>query len=83
VIRLGRSRVTRWLARRSLSSRTRHEYGRWVPLFCAWLDQGADEGADPLADLAARDYVARDFKRFSKAERALSAALVKSRSSEA
>ncbi len=43
-------------------------------LFCGWLRDDADEhalGADPLADLAARDYAARDFKRFLKSERAL------------
>ncbi len=33
-------------------------------------------GADPLADLAARDYAARDFKRFLKSERALGPASV-------
>jgi integrase/recombinase XerC len=50
-----------------------------VRLFCAWLADGADKaalGADPLADLAARDYAARDFKRFLKAERGLGAASV-------
>jgi len=54
-----------WLARQPLSPRTRGEYLRWVRLFCGWLGDGADEqalGADPLADLAARDYAARDFK---------------------
>lgn len=48
-------------------------------LFCGWLRDGADEqalGADPLADLAARDYAARDFKRFLKSERALGPASV-------
>ena len=48
-------------------------------LFCGWLHDGADEralGADPLADLAARDYAARDFKRFLKSERALGPASV-------
>ncbi|MCA1679923.1 MAG: hypothetical protein LC777_13735 [Actinobacteria bacterium] len=63
-----------WLARQPLSPRTRGEYVRWVRLFCGWLQDGADEralGADPLADLAARDYAARDFKRFLKSERAL------------
>jgi hypothetical protein len=33
-------------------------------------------GADPLADLAARDYAARDFKRLLKSERALGPASV-------
>jgi integrase/recombinase XerC len=45
----------------------------------AWLVDGADEralGADPLADLADRDYAARDFKRFLKSERALGRASV-------
>ena len=68
-----------WLARQPLSSRTRGEYVRWVRLFCGWLQDGADEralGADPLADLAARDYAARDFKRFLKSERALGPASV-------
>jgi integrase/recombinase XerC len=48
-------------------------------MFCGWLVDGADEralGADPLADLAARDYAARDFKRFLKSERALGPASV-------
>ncbi len=61
-----------WLGRQPLSARTRGEYLRWVRLFCAWLRDGADEqalGADPLTDLAARDYAARDFKRFLKVER--------------
>ncbi len=68
-----------WLARQALSPRTRAEYRRWVRLFCAWLSDGADEralGADPLVDLAARDYAARDFKRFLKVERALGPASV-------
>jgi len=52
---------------------------RWVRLFCGWLRDDADEqalGADPLADLAARGYAARDFKRFLKSERALEPASV-------
>jgi integrase/recombinase XerC len=68
-----------WLVRQPLSPRTRGEYVRWVRLFCGWLADGADEralGADPLADLAARDYAARDFKRFLKSERALGPASV-------
>lgn len=63
-----------WLARQSLSPRTRGEYARWVRLFCRWLAEESDEGAlgaDPFADLVARDYAARDFKRFLKSERAL------------
>ena len=51
-----------WLGRQALSPRTREEYLRWVRLFCGWLRDDADEhalGADPLADLAARDYAAR------------------------
>ena len=60
-------------ARQPLSAHTRGECVRWVRLFCGWLADGAHEralGADPLADLAARDYAARDFKRFLKSERA-------------
>jgi len=56
-----------WLVRQPLS-RARAVYLRWVRLFCGWLQDGAHEralGADPLADLAARDYAARDFKRSS------------------
>jgi len=62
-----------WLGRQPLSPRTRGESLRWVRLFCGWLGEGVDEqalGADPLTDLAARDYAARDFKRFLKSERA-------------
>lgn len=68
-----------WLARQSLSPRTRGEYARWVRLFCRWLAEESDEGAlgaDPFADLVARDYAARDFKRFLKSERALGPASV-------
>ncbi len=68
-----------WLEHQPLAPRTRQEYRRWMRLFCAWLGDGADEralGADPLVDLAARDYAARDFKRFLKSERALGAASV-------
>ncbi len=45
-----------------------------VRLFCGWLRDGIDEravGADPLGDPRARDYAARDFKRFLKSERML------------
>jgi len=68
-----------WLDRQPLSPRTRGEYLRWVRLFCGWLGDEVDDlalGADPLADLAARDYAARDFKRFLKSERALGPASV-------
>ena len=62
-----------------LSERTRREYARWVRLYCGWLRDGIDEravGADPLADPRARDYAARDFKRFLKSERMLGPASV-------
>jgi site-specific recombinase XerD len=61
----------RWLVGLPLAERTRREYARWVRLFCGWLRDGIDEravGADPLADPRARDYAARDFKRFLKSE---------------
>ena len=69
----------RWLVGLPLSERTRREYARWVRLFCGWLGDGIDEravGADPLADPRARDYAARDFKRFLKSERMLGPASV-------
>jgi site-specific recombinase XerD len=50
-----------------------------VRLFCGWLTDGVDPqavGADPLMDRRARDYAARDFKRFLKLERALGPASV-------
>ena len=62
----------RWLVGLPLAERTRREYARWVRLFCAWLADGADTraiGADPLRDPRARDYAARDFKRYVKLER--------------
>lgn len=52
-----------------MAQRTRREYLRWVRLFCVWLADGMDVravGADPLVEPRARDYAARDFKRFLK-----------------
>ena len=49
-------------------------------MFCGWLTEGVDTqavGADPLVDRRARDYAARDFKRFLKLERGLGPASVK------
>ena len=69
----------RWLSGLPLAERTRREYLRWVRLFCGWLTDGVDAqavGADPLMDRRARDYAARDFKRFLKLERALGPASV-------
>ena len=69
----------RWLSGLPLAERTRREYLRWVRLFCGWLTDGLDRqavGADPLVDRRARDYAARDFKRFLKLERALGPASV-------
>ena len=69
----------RWLAGLPLAERTRREYLRWARLFCGWLDDGMDArsvGADPLVDRRARDYAARDFKRFLKVERTLGPASV-------
>ncbi|MGO9900686.1 MAG: hypothetical protein ACLP0J_13570 [Solirubrobacteraceae bacterium] len=69
----------RWLMGLPLSERTRREYARWVRLFCGWLRDGIDAravGADPLGDPRARDYAARDFKRFLKSERMLGPASV-------
>jgi integrase len=69
----------RWLAGLPLAERTRREYLRWVRVFCGWLADGLDAqavGADPLLDRRARDYAARDFKRYLKLERALGPASV-------
>jgi integrase len=69
----------RWLAGLPLAERTRREYLRWVRVFCGWLADGIDAravGADPLVDRRARDYAARDFKRFLKRERRLGPASV-------
>jgi site-specific recombinase XerD len=69
----------RWLSGLPLADRTRREYLRWVRVFCAWLVDGLDVravGADPLVDRRARDYAARDFKRYLKLERALGPASV-------
>lgn len=58
-----------WLRGLPLAQRTRREYLRWVRLFCVWLADGMDvraAGADPLVEPRARDYAARDFKRFLK-----------------
>ena len=69
----------RWLSGLPLAERTRREYLRWVRVFCGWLTDGLDRqavGADPLVDRRARDYAARDFKRFLKLERALGPASV-------
>ena len=47
-------------------------------MFCAWLAgvEDAGWGGDPLRDRLARDYAARDFKRFLKVERGLRPASV-------
>ncbi len=69
----------RWLTGLPLADRTRRECARWVRVFCAWLVHGADVravGADPLVDARARDYAARDFKRYLKLERGLGPASV-------
>ena len=69
----------RWVSGLPLAERTRREYLRWVRVFCGWLADGIDRqavGADPLVDRRARDYAARDFKRFLKLERALGPASV-------
>jgi len=68
-----------WLAGLPLAERTRKEYSRWVRVFCAWIADGVDVravGADPLTDPRARDYAARDFKRYLKLERGLGPASV-------
>ena len=59
------------LSSQPLAERSKREYRRNAEAFCTWLaDAGdGDWGGDPLADRLARDYAARDFKRFLKVER--------------
>ena len=61
-----------------MAERSKREYLRNVEAFCAWLTAVGDAGwgADPLCDPLARDYAARDFKRFLKVERGLKPASV-------
>jgi len=68
-----------WLARQPCRSARAGSTSGGCACFCGWLREEADEralGADPLAHLAARDYAARDFKRFLKSGRALGPASV-------
>jgi hypothetical protein len=71
-------RYRRWLVSQPLAERSKREYLRNVEAFCAWLTAVGDAGwgADPLCDPLARDYAARDFKRFLKVERGLKPASV-------
>lgn len=67
-----------WLAGQPLAERSKREYLRNVEAFCAWLTAAGETGwgGDPLADPLARDYAARDFKRFLKVEQGLRPASV-------
>jgi hypothetical protein len=71
-------RYRRWLASVPLAERSKREYARNVESFCDWLSGAKDGGwgGDPLSDPLARDYAARDFKRFLKVERGLRPASV-------
>lgn len=71
-------RYRRWLVAVPLAERSKREYARNVEAFCGWLAsvQGDGWGGDPLGDPLARDYAARDFKRFLKVERGLRPASV-------
>ncbi|MCA1677558.1 MAG: tyrosine-type recombinase/integrase [Actinobacteria bacterium] len=63
-----------WLARQPLASSTKREYRRWVRAFAAWAVAAVEReewGGDPLVDPLARDYAARDFKRWLQVERRL------------
>lgn len=63
-----------WLARQPLADRTKREYERWVRSFAAWASaapEAVEWGGDPLVDPLARDYAARDFKRWLQIERRL------------
>lgn len=61
-----------------MAERSKREYLRNVEAFCAWLTAAGEAGwgGDPLADPLARDYAARDFKRFLKVEQGLRPASV-------
>jgi integrase/recombinase XerC len=71
-------RYEQWLSSQPLAERSKREYLRNVRVFCAWLAEADDGGwgGDPLSDRLARDYAARDFKRFLKVERRLGPASV-------
>jgi len=60
-----------------LAERSKREYARNVEAFCDWLAEVDNEGwgGDPLGDPLARDYAARDFKRFLKVERGVATGL--------
>ncbi len=63
-----------WLARQPLADRTKREYARWVRSFAGWAataPEAGEWGEDPLVDPLARDYAARDFKRWLQIERRL------------
>jgi integrase/recombinase XerC len=63
-----------WLARQPLADRTKREYERWVRSFAAWAvaaPEAVEWGGDPLVNPLARDYAARDFKRWLQIERRL------------
>lgn len=62
--------VGRYLAdleRAPLAARTRDAYGQHVGTYGRWL-AGREAGAEALSDPRARDYAARDFKRYLKLE---------------
>lgn len=68
------ARYEAWLARQPLAARTKREYARWVRSFAGWAQaapEAGEWGADPLTDPLARDYAARDFKRWLQVERRL------------
>lgn len=68
------ARYELWLARQPLADRTKREYARWVRAFARWAadaPEASEWGADPLIDPLARDYAARDFKRWLQVERRL------------
>ncbi len=59
-----------WLDGRPLAVRSREAYGHQVRRFVAWLGDHSPVDGDPLADEAARDWAARDYKRhLSRVER--------------
>ena len=55
------------LERAPLAARTRDAYGQHVGTYGRWLS-GREGAGDALADPRARDYAARDFKRYLKVE---------------
>src|SRR2546422_6681658 len=56
----------RWLGRRPLAAATRLSYRASTAGYLAWLSGRTSGHGDALAEVSARDYAARDYKRHLK-----------------